>query len=87
MEIKDLVRKKDAAIRGLLSEIKERDQTIEKLRAALEFTIRCTEQLGWVKDGPGDITNPMFLGTGSVDGDQKVHEQYLEAKAALEETK
>lgn len=52
---------------------------------ALEFTLHCTEQLTWVKEGPKDITNPMFLGTGTVEGDRDVHKKYLKACEVLAE--
>ena len=51
---------------------------------ALQFTVNCVDDIPWIKEGPKDITNPMFLGTGSVDGDEKVHQKYLRAKQLLE---
>lgn len=55
----------------------------DRLAAALSFCLHCTEQIGWIKEGPGAINNPMFLGTLTVEGDQKVHEEYLSAKETL----
>lgn len=66
------------------SELNQTLKVIRELKEALKFTLHCTEQLPWIVDGPGDITNPMFLGTLTQEGDQKVHEQYLKAKQVLD---
>ena len=55
----------------------------DALAEALEFSLHCVKQTPWIAEGPGNIKDPMFLGTGSVEGDKKVHSKYLSAKQAL----
>ena len=67
--------------------VKQLKPTWIKMYEALEFSLHCVRQTPWIKEGPGDIHNPMFLGTGSREGDQKIHEQYLAAEQTLTEAR
>lgn len=57
----------------------------KELFKELKYFMRIIDQIPWIVEGPGNITDPMFLGTGSNHEDKKVHERYLKTKKLIEE--